>query len=379
MPVLMTWMLAAVILLTPTFGIEIPMRIDVDCESDRALEQALAEAKKLRKVDIYLHGVCEGNYVIATDGVTLRGATGESGLAAPEGDSGNLPVLEVVDAQANLRGLVVRGGVLGVLVRGWNAEVLLYDVDVREQDEVGVIASRGARLRLLDSTIHDGYLGVLAQTDSTINLQNVIVDNQDTGIVVTDGSSAALNDTTIENSRSAGLSVGSRSDVNVLGGVFRENGEVHIHAGEWSSVTLLYEVMVGSETDATPYALGVIRYATIASYTTPVIYGNVSVLIGGSIRLGNTLLDGNLIVHQFANAHVRQSEITGIVHCADGSDVICRQTTTAGAVDCPSPTCGSEPAAAVDRAISIPEPPVLEVPGLERLPRSRSRRQDSSR
>jgi len=379
MPVLTTWMLAAAVLLAPTFGIEIPVRIDVDCEGDRALERALAEAKGLLKVDIYLHGVCEGNFVIAGDGVTLRGATSESGLAAPEGGPGYLPVLEVVDAQVSLRGLVVTGGVAGVLVRGGDAEVLLYQVDVHGQDDVGVIASRGARLRLVDSTVRDASLGILAQSDSSINLQNVIVDNQDSGVVVTDGSFAALNDTTIENCRDGGLNVKHRSDANILGGIFRENGEVHVHAGDWSSVTLLYEVMIGSETDTTPYALGAIRYGTIASYTTPAIYGNVSALVGGSIRLGDTVLDGDVSLSQFANAHVRNSEITGIVFCRDGSDAICRQTTTAGAVDCPSPSCGSEPAEAVDRAISIPEVPVLEVPSIERLPQSRSRRQEPSR
>ena len=379
MPALTTWMLAAATMLAPTFGIEIPIRIDVDCEADRALERALAEAESLRKVDNYLHGVCEGNYVIAGDGVTLRAATGESGLAAPEGDSGYLPVLEVVDAEASLRGLVVRGGVVGVLVRGWDAEVLLYEVDVHDQDGVGVIASRGARVRVLNSTVRDASLGILAETDSWLNLQNVIVDNQDDGIIVTDRSFAALNDTTIENSRTGGLGVTRRSDVNILGGIFRENGQVHVHAGEWSSVTLLYEVTIGSETDTTPYALGAIRYATIASYTTPAIYGDVSALVGGSIRLGETVLDGDLSVSQFANAHVRNSEITGIVFCRDGAEAICRRTTTAGAVDCPSPTCGPEPAEAVDRAISTPELPVLEVPDYERRPGSRPLRRESSR
>jgi hypothetical protein len=366
-------MLATTILLTPMFETAVSRRIDVACESERALERALAKAEMLGEVDIYLHGVCRGNFVIATDGVTLRGATPESGLAAPVGAPSPMPVLEVVDAQASLRGLVVHGGEVGVLVHGWDAEVLLFEVDVHDQDGVGVIASRGARVRVVDTTVRDGFIGIVAQSDSNINLQNVVVDNQDVGVIVSDESFAALNDTTIENSREGGLNVDNRSDVNILGGVFRENGEVHVNANDWSSVRLVSNVMIGSETDTTPYALGVARNATIASFTTPVIYGDVTALVGGSIRLGSTVLNGNLTVVQFSNAHVRNSEITGTVVCVDGADAICRQTTTGGVFDCPSPTCGTATAEAVGRAPSVYESPVVEVPLFERSPRSPSR------
>jgi len=372
MLVLTAWMLATTISLTPMFGTEVSRRIDIDCESERALERALARAEKLGEVDIYLHGVCKGNFVIATDGVTLRGATRESGLAAPAGHSSRLPVLEVVDAQASLRGLVVQGAEVGVFVHGWDAEVLLFEVDVHDQDGAGVVASRGAQVRLLDATVRDGSIGILAQSDSEVNLQNVVVNNQHVGVIVFDESFAALNDTTIENSREAGLNVGDRSDANIIGGVFRENGQVHVNANDWSNVTLMSDVMIGSETDTTPFALGVNRNAAIASFTTPVIYGDVSALVGGSIRLGNTVLDGNLAVVQFSNAHVRNAEITGSVVCVDGADAICKQTTTGGVFDCPSSSCGSA-TEAVGRAPSVSEFPVVEVPRFERPPRSRPR------
>ena len=85
MKILTALMLMTAISLTPALGVDIAKRIDVDCETERALERALARAQKLREVDIYLHGVCEGNYVISSGRVTFRGATPESGLAAPEG------------------------------------------------------------------------------------------------------------------------------------------------------------------------------------------------------------------------------------------------------------------------------------------------------
>jgi hypothetical protein len=337
------------------------------------LERVLAKAEQLGEVDIYLHGVCRGNFVIAADGVTLRGVTHDSGLAAPATTPGPSAVLEVVNAQASLRGLVVQGAEAGVFVHGWDAEVLLFEVDVHDQNGVGVLASRGARVRLLDTTVRDGFIGVVAEFDSNVNLQNVVVNNHDVGVVVVAESFAALNDTTIEDNHEAGLNVGDRSDANINGGVFRENGQVHVNANDWSRITMPYEVVIGSATDSTPYALGVNRGATIGSYSTPVIYGEVSALIGGSIRLGNTVLVGNLSVVQFSDAHVRNSEITGSVVCVDGADAICRQTKTGGVAGCPSPTCGSETAAAVGRAPSVSDFPAVEVPRFERPRRSRPR------
>jgi len=360
--------------LTPIVEIGLPQRIDVDCKIDGALERALAKAEQFDEVDIYVHGVCQGNFLIGADGVTLRAASAGSGLAAPAGNPTQLPVLEVLDAKASLRGLIVTGAEAGVLVSGlvsgWHSEVLLYEVEVHTQDGVGVLASRGARVRVLDSTLTEGGAGIVAETHAEINLQNVVVSHQEVGVIVFDDSFAALNDTTIENNRGAGVNAGDHSDVNILGGVFRENGEIHINANDGSSIRLLFEVTIGSETDSTPYALGAARDATIASYSTPVIYGDASALIGASIRFGNTVLEGNLSVLEFAWAHVRNAEITGSVFCSDGSDAICRQTTTGGVIDCPSASCGSTPTEALDREPAAPEIPVIEIPRFERSARS---------
>ena len=372
----MTWMLATAVSLTTAPAVGAPKQIDVDCESGGALERALVRAEKLDKVEIVLHGVCTGNFMIATDGVTLRGATPDSGIAAPRRNPSRMPVLEVVDARANLLGMVVQGGQgadVGVFVHGWDAEVLLFNVDVHVEDGFGVFSERGAHVRLFDTTIRDGLVGVTTQFNSTATLSGVTVSNQRVGVIVFDKSSAGISDTTIENSSEVGLSVSRRSDVNVLGGVFRENGGVHVNARDWSSITLLFEPTIGSATDATPYALSALSHATIASYGTSAIYGNAFVSDGGSIRIGNTVLDGDLILVQFANAHVRDAEITGVVVCVDGSDAICRQTTTAGAFGCVSSSCGPATAEAIGRAPSASAGPEFDAPRLERPLRLRSR------
>src|SRR5262245_46266200 len=215
-------------------------RIDVDCQNGGLLERAIAKAAKLGQVDIYLHGVCAGNFVIATDGITLWGATSDSGLAAPDGGANRLPVLEVDDAQAQLRELVVLGGEVGVVARGWNADVFLGGVDVSGQIQggAGVVATRGAIATLFDSTVRNGNVGIVADSSSEINLQNVVVTNLQLGVAVTGASFAAFTDTTIANNREAGLTVDSRSDANIFASTFRDNGQVHINAGEWSEVNV---------------------------------------------------------------------------------------------------------------------------------------------
>jgi hypothetical protein len=381
MPLLTTSIIAAALALAltpapaprpvPAPGGQALQRIDVDCQSGGSLDRAISKAAKLGKVDIYLHGVCEGNFVIAADGITLRGATSDSGLAAPDGGANRLPVLEVDDAQAELRGLVVRGGEVGVLVRGWNAEVFLGEVDVYGQivGGAGVVAIRGAMVQLLDSTVRDGNIGIVAESSSEINLQGVVVNNQRIGVVVTGESNAALsNATTIANNHEAGLIVDTRSDVNIFDTAFRDNGQVHIDAGEWSEVNVVSGVTVGSADDTTSYSLGAIRGATIASYSTPAIYGNVSVLDGGSIQFGNTVLNGYLALALFAKVYVQNATITGLVFCADGSDAICAGVTTGGAIGCPSTTCGQPPQATDGRGSALPGYPAIEVPRFD-LPR----------
>ena len=371
-------LLAAAVSVAPRGG-QVPSHVDVDCDSPGSLKRVLAMARRLGPLDISLHGVCQGNFVIATEGITLRAATPGSGLAAPPGPAGLEPVLEVVDAHVSLRGIVVLPDRVGVVVRGWDADALLHQVDVRDpqgEDALCVYVTRGAQAHLIDTTLRDGLVGIGVQDDASANLQNTTVTNQDIGVSVFGESVAALNDTTIENSRTGGLNVGERSDVNILGGTFRNNGQVHINTGEWSSVQLLSGPVIGEEGDPTPYALSAIRQATIASFSVPVIRGAVSALIGASIRLGDTLVEGDVFVAQFANVFVRNAEISGTVSCQDGADAICRQTTTGGAFDCPSQSCGAAPSGSAARAPGIPERP--DLPAL-RFPSPTGGRRDHGR
>lgn len=354
-------LLAAVVSVPGTAEATRPRRIDVNCGTQRALERALARTQGLREVEFVLHGVCAGNYVITRGGVSLSAATPGSGLAAPADDAGYLPVLEIVDVSVRLFGMILRGGPVGVHVRGWNGEVVLTHVDAFDQSDVGVLASVGAKAYVFDSTVRDGESGIIASSNAQINLQRVVVRNRSVGVVLFDKSSGAMTDTTIENSRIGGLNVVIRSDFNVLGGTFRENAQVHINANDWSSVNLLDAPVIGSQTDTTLYSLGTARHAVISSGPTD-LYGSVAVIDHGSIHLGNTTLHGDLLMWEFSDAVVRGSQISGIVYCGDGSQAICSQTTSAGTIDCPSQSCGSVQPGRAAHTFSGRKLPALPMP-----------------
>lgn len=336
-----TLLLATSLLVPPAGPSGPPKRIDVDCSVDGALERALTRAQRSKVgVDIFLHGICEGGVVIATDGVALRGATPDAGLVAPDPPADIQILVEIVGAQVYMRDLTLRGGDIGILADGQDAEAVLFNLELSDQS-IGAYARNGAEMRILDSTVRDGDVGVLAQFDVLVVLQNTIVTGQDTGIAIFDRSRAGITNTTVENSRTGGLQLEGRCDAVIFGGTFRENSQVHIFAGGRSDITLLDNVVVGSETDTTQGALAVNEHSSITSFTTPEIHGDLHALDRGSLRIGNARVEGSLLVSTFSDALVKDAEIVEGVYCRTGSDVICSgSSTTPSVVDCPSTTCG---------------------------------------
>jgi len=362
MQIIATWTLTAALSIVPVSGVDLPSPIDVKCALPGALERALLRAARLDAADVRLHGVCEGNFKITGGRVTLRAASPGSGFAVAQDDPGIAPVLEVVDAIAVLRGTIVRGGVVGLLVHGHDAELLLIETEVYDQRDAALIAEDGAELRLFDTTVRDGNVGVVVQSGSLANVQRSHLSGFDAAMIVADASFAALSDTVIENNRVGGLNVTDRSDANVLGGAFRENAQVHVNANDWSGVSLLSGVELGSPGDTTQFAFGATRNSRVSCASTPDIYGGISVLDGASVRLSNATVEGDFLALAFADAIVRNGSVSGIVFCSDGADVICSQTTSGGVIGCPSTSCGPPPAAHLGEISRVPRLPDIQLP-----------------
>jgi len=329
-------------MLSPVTGVPAD-RIDVDCAVEGSLARALERAAQTTGADVYLHGMCQGGIVIAGGSVTLRGATPDAGLTLDDGPGSVLVGIE--NAQVSLRNLTLTGGEAGVLIDGGDAEVLLYEVEVGEH-EVGVFARKGARVRIMNSLVRDGTVGVVAQFSAQATLFGTTVTGEDLAVSIANESAGVITDCTIENNLSGGLELRTLSQAYVQGSTFHENGQIHMFAGGRSDLTLGANLAIGSETDTTEFALGASEHASISSYSTPAIYGHASALDRGSLRIGNATIDGNLIVSIFSDALVSNGEIVDGVFCDKGSDVVCTGGTTTPSVQgCPSTTCGSSPTA----------------------------------
>lgn len=369
------WFLTVVAATAPAPDVVVPVpsldpggAIVVDCAAANALERALARVAKHRPVEIRLEGVCRGAYRVESGNVTLRANSPGSGLEAGAAN-GDAPVLEVAGAQVTLRGTVVRGGALGVHAHGADSEVLLVEIDLSGQSGIALYVENGASVRVLNGTIRDGGdAGVVLQT----NVRGFFIDSAvrgfDAGMVVSDRSFAGISGTTIEDNRIGGLNVTSRSDVNVLGGAFRNNAQVHVNANDWSSVALLFGVELGSPGDPTEYAFGSARNSRVSCNSTPNVYGHVSALDRGSVRLYDTVVSGDVVSWVFADVALRNVTVGGIVACVDAGAAVCNQTSSAGALGCPSPACG--PALPAEASFSAaPEP--FRIDDRPALPRPR--------
>lgn len=361
------WMLAAGLSLNQVPPPSPPVNsgtFHVDCRVEGALERALSRAEKVDHALIELHGVCAGSYVIHSGDISLWGATPDSGLAG----AGPAPTLTILEGRIGIHQMTIRDGVVGVVAEGWNATVVLDRVDVVGH-EVGVVASRGGTARVLDSTVRDGQIGVEAQYSASANLQNVTISGQDNAVIAWKGSEIAVNQCTIVDNREVGVAAQYDSQVLLYGGSLLNNGGVHVISGDRSDVSLASAPIVGSDTDETEWSFGVFRHSSISTFSTPAIHGNIYAFDGGSLRLGNTTLDGGVMASEFSDVFLSSSEVTGGVSCASGSDAVCVGVTSPGAMGCASASCGTMRES--DRQVAMPEPPsfagrAIDTPGARR-------------
>ena len=156
-------------------------------------------------------------------------------------------------------------------------------------------------------------------------MRDSIVSDNDLGVLVTLQSRAGVVRSVVEGNREARLYVRCRSEAIAWDGIFRHNGQVHVGTSDRSDVTLLGNVVVGAEEDDTWYSLTASRKATVSSYSSPVIHGNVGAVDEGKIGVGNTVVHGDVHVRLFSKAQVRDGEITGMIVCRDASDAVCER------------------------------------------------------
>lgn len=348
--------------------------IQVDCNRPGALEKALIRAEKLTDPLIVLDGVCEGGIVLDQEGLTLIGATQDSGLMLTGPSPIARRMVEVSAPGVALRNMTLRGGEFGVYASGAGAEVLLYRVETVDV-LLPVNAEQGASVRLLEANLRDGLTGMSARSGGSLNATDSTVRGFDLAVSGSE-SSVALSDCIVEDNRGAGVLVNRRSDLIVFGGEFHRNGEVHIAADNRSDVTLLNNPTIGSAADETLFSLSGNEDSKLSTFSTAEIYGSISALDRVSLRLGVTTVHGAIYLSLFSDGQIRDAEITDGVICSDASDLISRQLTTPFVLDCPSsssgsssptnPTSTTSPDESADPARSVERPPHPEFKPIDR-------------
>jgi len=362
----------------PAFGDSAWTRVHVDCADAGLLTKTLAMTGDIGNIEIYLDGVCEGNFVIQGGRVIIRGATPNSGISAPIVDPPPLPVLNVINADVSLRDMVIQGGMFGLLVEGSDAEVLLASAEVLGQSDIGVGVKTGGSARILRSTIRESPIGVAVWSGADVLLDESVVADHQTGVISFDRSYVSLLDTVVSACGLVGLQIADRSEGSVTGGRFFNNGQLHVHVSDRSDVQLYRMEELGSADDPTDFALGAVRHSRVSSYTTPVITGSVYLLDEAAIRLGSTNVRGDLLIKMFSNAYVRGTQIDGLVGCWYGSDAVCRFSTSGEQYGCPSRSCGAGNLAEDWGVLEAPEFPDVKVPCIPSIGRSSRPSKDCS-
>jgi hypothetical protein len=175
----------------------------VDC-SKKSLADAVREADK--NSTITFTGICNGPVVVTTDGLTLKGV----GMA------------------------IIDGGGADALTLTGTSRVSLWDFEVTNGLN-GIVIRDGSYVTLTGVNSHDNArAGVSVQTASSATLTNVIATSNVIGLVVDDGVSVGIKDSTLTGNavRDLQLTFGSRASIqNLVVGTYSCDSTVLVRGG----------------------------------------------------------------------------------------------------------------------------------------------------
>jgi hypothetical protein len=176
----------------------------VDC-SKKSLADAVREADD-KNLTITFTGICNGPVVVTTDGLTLKGV----GMA------------------------IIDGGGADALTLTGTSRVSLWDFEVTNGLN-GIVIRDGSYVTLTGVNSHDNArAGVSVQTASSATLTNVIATSNVIGLVVDDGVSVGIKDSTLTGNavRDLQLTFGSRASIqNLVVGTYSCDSTVLVRGG----------------------------------------------------------------------------------------------------------------------------------------------------
>lgn len=238
-------------------GPQVPQIVAVDCTMGQSINAALAAAPINLPLTISITGTCTESVQINRDNVYLRGTSPGSGVTAPDPGA---PALDIGGRYVSLRNLSIAGG-QGIQVSN-EAAVDAVDVTVKDAAQNGITVGNSSHAELNSVSIdHSLGNGIFVLNGGSVSLYSVTVSNSGASAVLADGGHVKMNDTTvtgsvdaagvnltngssatinasiIENSASYGLSAES-STATVNSGTIQDNGQFGVSAAHGGSIQL---------------------------------------------------------------------------------------------------------------------------------------------
>jgi len=313
--------------------------VAVDCNARGSITDALATPAV--KLTIEISGICAEDVEILRNDVTLRGTDPlTDGIRpAPEGLKRQALTLFGVN-NIIIENLNLAGANNGI---GINASFGVFVINCLIEDNsfAGVIAGTASTARVLDTVIRNiganPNRGIWATQGSNVSCIRCTIENHQTGIRLTNGSSMLLDDSTV---------LGTRRGVDARGGsrfdsvLFPSTGPSTIEGVSQFAIRLFDSASANLGNDNINGQIRLFRnsVATLAgsSQSNPSFFNSID--SGSSlVARDSASLDGDFFISEFSNVTLPLgSSVSGGLSCSLGADAFCDNPSTATA----SSNCG---------------------------------------
>ena len=267
--------LLAIAGLTLVFGQAFAGEINVNCDEGDSLQKAIdSGAGSAAQREIFVAGFCEEDLLITRDNIALLGdgntmisgnirVRGSDGLTIRDlsitgpGDGISASVSRIFMTNVHIVGnygdgialrwggaISLRNGSIagnlgdtGFLIENGHGQLNNTEVSSNAYD--GIVVNANGNLTMIGGKVdlHEQGTGITAKLSSSVELESVSVNNNETGISVLNGSAAAINNSTINGNTNTGVFVSTSSSATIDSTKIYENAR-GVAATRQSFVTL---------------------------------------------------------------------------------------------------------------------------------------------
>jgi hypothetical protein len=306
----------------------------VDCDLGDSIADALAVPAIELTVEI--SGICEEDVFIARSDVTLKGTDPVTDGIRPSPGGLVRQVLTLVGVNfITIENLSLAGATTGIGING-SYGIDINNCIIEDNSVAGVIAGTGSGpVNLFNTAISSngvpGDLGVWAANASHVNCTGCTIDNQNTAILLTEGSVMSIDDSTI---------TGKNQAAAVLGGSRMISNSDKTGLSSFEGITDTAILLLGNSSlrlnnneSVTGRVLVLESSIAILDGTTqlnPSFFLNVVTGDSSLVSRNSSALVGNIFISEFSKVTLPSgSAVAGTLQCVSGADAFCADPGTA--------------------------------------------------